>query len=89
MADAPPPTAKQAEGIGCLQDGLAKDTYLGGCTLVDSSNPTVSTGVDPVPDRHIQNPSVLATQRDSKNDSIWAARREIGRPSVSIVAWSR
>ena len=46
MADAPPPTAKQAEGIGCLQDGLAKDTYLGGCTLVDSSNPTVSTGVD-------------------------------------------
>jgi hypothetical protein len=46
MADAPPPTAKQAEGIGCLQDGLAKDTYLGGCTLVDSSNPTASTGAD-------------------------------------------
>jgi hypothetical protein len=46
MPDVPPPTPKQAEGIDCLQDGLPKETYLGGCTLVDSSNPTASTGVD-------------------------------------------
>jgi len=28
----------------------------------------------------MQNPSVLATQRDSKDDSIWVARREMQAP---------
>jgi hypothetical protein len=32
-----------------------------------------------VPNRDIQNPSVLATQRDSKGDSILVARREMQR----------
>ena len=36
-------------------------------------------GSGSLPDRDMQNPSILAIQRDSKNDSIFAARREIQR----------
>jgi hypothetical protein len=38
----------------------------------------------------MQNPSVLATQRDSKNDSIFGARREIQRRTTPCTepAWA-
>ena len=45
----------------------------------DSSNPTAFTGVFRCQTGDMQTPSDLATQRDSKNDSIWSARREIRR----------
>jgi hypothetical protein len=40
-----------------------------------SSIPTASTGVVRCQRGEMQTPSVLATQRDSKNDSIFGARR--------------
>jgi hypothetical protein len=46
---------------------------------MDSSNPTASTGVDQYQIETCKTLSVLATHRDSKNDSIWDARREIQR----------
>ena len=36
-------------------------------------------GSGSLPDRDMQNPSILAIQRDSKNDSIFGARREMQR----------
>ena len=40
--------------------------------------------------RIMQNPSALATQRDSKNDSIFGARREMQAPHDAMhrVAWA-
>jgi hypothetical protein len=55
-----------------------------------SSNPTASTGVDRCQRGEMQTPSVLATQRDSKNDSIFGARREIQRRTTLCTepAWT-
>jgi hypothetical protein len=43
-----------------------------------------------VSDWHIQNPSILPTQRDAKNDAIWGARRELQAPHDAMhrVAWA-
>jgi hypothetical protein len=46
----------------------------------DSSNPTAFTGVFRCQTGDMQTPSDLATHRDSKNDSILVARREIQAP---------
>ena len=47
-------------------------------------------GSGSLPDRDMQNPSILAIQRDSKNDSIFGARREMRAPHDAMhrVAWA-
>ena len=51
----------------------------------DSSNPTASNGRGSVPDRGHAKPQCFDDSRDSKNDSIWVARREMQAPHDAML----